>query len=836
MKTLWLNGKWRVRDAPLSCIGVSGLAQVVGKRAGWMTARVPGEIHLDLIAAGRMEEPLVSLNAKKSRWVEKRSWWFTKTFEVPISFRRHERQQIVLDGLDLHAQVFLNGELLGEAKNAFVAHAFDVRHRLKKKNRLVVRLTSGEELVPEALQLKGADRRKRQQFAGISHLRKPQFTYGWDWVDVLPNIGIWRGVHLEGHSGIVLDDVRITTRLGEGDVSLDALIAIDNLHPWQERHGHLTLTVKPPKGKSSSVKVPLRAQVGRSTVRCRLPIPDAQLWWPNGMGDQPLYHATTQVFHEGTECDRREMDIGLRTIALDRSSIRAGGSRFCLRVNGQDVFCKGGNWIPADAIIARVDKKKYDRLVADARDANLNMLRVWGGGVYEAPEFYTACDRAGILVWQDFMFACAEYPDHDPAFREAIRNEAQSVVCRLRHHACMALWCGNNENVWGFHEWWNKGKHADDKTLQLGGSRLYSHVLPEVCHLHDPSRPYWPGSPAGGTEPNSERDGDCHWWWPGPLSSDMNRRISHEVYDECRARFLSESGVLGPCSLESMKQFLKPEELFPRARAWREHTNINERGLFNAAIAKHYADPDKVQLCDWILYGQLFQASMYGRLFEALRFRKQDPTDECQGVLIWMYNDCWGESGWTPIDYYLRRKPSYYWIRNACTPIKAIVRRRGSKLAVRVVNDTLHPCKAVLHHGWMRIDGEDTRMRAQPVLVPANAMIEAGREAIPAKKTQDPQEWIYAAYLVGDRIEMSPSIWALLPHRQLAIAEPGIRTTMKGHRIELTSHVYCHAVHVDDGGQCLLSDNYFDLLPGIPKSIECRAAKLPKKLNFRAVV
>lgn len=758
MKSLSLDGTWKVLEASLLCQGTTGLAKVLGARSGWIRAEIPGEIHLDLTRAGRMEEPLISLNAKKSRWPERRSWWFSKSFEVCGAFLGHERQQIVFDGLDLYAQVFLNGEFLGEARNALVPHVFDVRNRLRKRNRLVVRLTAGEELVDEALRLKGAQRKKRQCFAGISHLRKPQFTYGWDWVDVLPNIGIWRGVRVEAHSGITLNDVSCTTRLSGDDVRLDVCTVIENLHPWRECHGELRLTITPPKGKQLHRKIKLQAQVGRSSACFRVNIPNPKLWWPNGMGRQPLYRVTVQAFHGERESDRREFNVGLRTVEIDRSKIASGGSRFCIKVNGQDVFCRGGNWIPADAIIARADKPKYETLIADAKNAHFNMLRIWGGGVYESPDFYDACDRAGILVWQDFMFACAQYPDDKPEFRDAVRAEAECIVRMLRHHPSIALWCGNNENVWGFADWWNKGKDVGAKDLSIGGSILYNQILPDLCRALDPERPYWPGSPFGGDSPNCETDGDCHWWDQGTMNKDMSRRIRHEVYDECISRFVSEYGVIGYCNIESVREYLKPEELRVDSRAWKEHTNVFEKQTIPAAIEYHYADVDMLTLNDRIFYGQMFQANLYGRSIEALRFRKHDPRNDCQGALIWMYNDCWGETGWTPIDYYLRRKPSYYWIRNACEPLKAIVRKRGRELVTRVVNDTLNICQAEVFCGWFRTDGSDMRVSSQTLELAPNSMREVMRQRIPPEKQCNPREWVYAAWLTTQRVLSAPSI------------------------------------------------------------------------------
>jgi len=283
MTTLLLDGKWNVRDEALSCKGIAGLNKVIEAGSGWIPAKVPGEIHLDLMRAGRLDEPLASLNAKESRWPEKRSWWFARSFRASEELLAHERQQLVFDGLDLHAQVFLNGILLGEANNAFVPWVFDVRHAIRKgTNSLVVRLTAGADLVPKTLRPQAASKKTevyggRMKFPGISHLRKPQFTYGWDWVDALPNIGIWRGVKIEAHSGVVPHDLHLNTQIEQTDVFLNTEVIVENLHPWSEQTGRMELTITPPSGKKTTHNVCFNAQVGRSTLTCRLKLPDPQL-------------------------------------------------------------------------------------------------------------------------------------------------------------------------------------------------------------------------------------------------------------------------------------------------------------------------------------------------------------------------------------------------------------------------------------------------------------------------------------------------------------------------------------------------------------------------------
>ena len=836
MINISLNGNWKVKDETLSCKGTTGLKKILKNRAGRIESRVPGEIHLDLMRAGRLDEPLFSLNAKKSRWPEKRSWWFIKSFDVSELFLLHERQEINFDGLDLYAQVFLNGIFLGEVKNAFIPHTFDVKHKIKKgKNKLVVRLTAGAELLPKLLKPKPVKSKKpyagRMKFPGISHLRKPQFSYGWDWVDALPNIGIRGDVFLEAHSGITLHDVRLDTQINKLNVFLNADIIIENIHPWSERNGKMELIIKPPSGKKIIYEQDFKAQIGRSSLKCKLKIPNPKLWWPNGMGEQPLYQVTIRIISDKKECDIREMNIGLRTVKINRTTNSENNERFCIQVNGQDVFCKGGNWIPADAIIARVNKKKYETLISEAKNTNINMLRVWGGGIYESSDFYNACDKAGILVWQDFMFACAEYPDDDEAFRNDVRNEAEKAVMMLRHHPCIVLWCGNNENVWFFNIGWNAGKNFNDKNLKIGGSILYNQILPDVCRNLDPERPYWPSSPCGGENPNAENSGDCHWWFDFTMNKDINRRINHEVFDECKARFVSEYGVIGPCHLESMKQCLKPEELNVNSPAWKEHTNTFEKETIKAAIRLHYADPENLSVSNYILFGQMFQALMYGKTIEALRFRKNDPENDCQGALIWMYNDCWCETGWTPIDYYLRRKPSYYWIKNACAPVNLIVRKRGNHLITRVVNDTLEKLKLIVKRGWARIDGSESKITSENIQVNSNSMLEIGNAKIDNKK-MNPKEWIYVSYLIHKNKIISPSAYLLKPYRELARPPFDIQITYSDNGVKLVSRSYCHGVHYRDKGKAVFSDNYFDLLPGVPKYLTYIKKPVSGKIRF----
>ncbi len=820
--TLSLVGPWQVTPMPLTAEGEAGYRSFMQTNPQVVAAQVPGEIHLDLMRAGLMEDPDIGDNARQHcRWPEQHSWWYRTEFIVPAGFRHHLRQRLVFDGIDLYGQVFVNGKLAGTSKDAFAPAAFEVKRLLREgANELVVRVTSGTELIPPGDRGTGfSGLYVGRSFDQRRLLRKPAYAYGWDWCDPLPNIGIWRGVRLEGRSKVVIDHLRMDTAIRGKQVYLEGEVTLDNLHPWSGTNCVLELQLDPPQGKPIIHRRHLPVQVGHSTVSCRLAIPQPQLWWPNGMGAQPLYHLTARVLCGQEETDRQTQDLGLRTVELDRSLL-PDGSRFCFRVNGKDVFCKGANWAPADLIPARIDTARYQKLVAEARNAHFTMLRVNGVGLYEGDAFYDACDRAGILVWQDFAFSCAQYPEQDPEFLALVRHEVQGVVKRLRHHPSLALWDANNECTWGMADWW--GCDAT-KPEEIGGVRIYHEVLPDICHFYDPARPYWPGSSSGGVDPNSENAGDCHWWDKFGNSSDINRRIRHEVVDECRARFVSEYGIIGPPNLDSVRQYLKPEDVSLDSTNWVIHVNSMERGTTSAGIRFHYGDFPKLSLPEFLLYGQMFQAMLQGGAMEALRFRKHDPSADCEGSLVWSYNDCWGETGWSIIDHYLRRKASYYSVRRACTPVKVITRAPDGFLVTRIVNDTLKSYKATVRCGWLRLDGTASELQEQAVTIPANGMSEVARLAIPSKTERNPREWLYGATLAGKGISDDQTLWLLAPHRELALSKPVISTAVHNGVLEVSSPVYCHGVHLEDGGHEVLADNYFDLLPGVVRHIPITA-------------
>ena len=500
--------------------------------------------------------------------------------------------------------------------------------------------------------------------------------------------------------------------------------------------------------------------------------------------------------------------MGCVPIEIDRQRL-ARGTRFCFRVNGQDVFCRGGNLGPQDPILARVPDAKYQALVAEAKHAHMNMFRLNGVAEFEGPAFYEACDRAGIMIWHDFMFACSSYPEENEPFIKAVRVEVESAIRMLRHHPSIALWSGNNE-CYG------------------NGRVLFQQVIPDLCRQWDPRRPHWPGSPCGGS-----LAGDFHGWYCAFMTP-------QQIPAEFRVRFVSEYGILGPCHLDSIRQYLGTEVITQGDAAWKLHTQDWERSNDYVAkgIAANYADPGRLSVAEWVLYGQMWQAVIQGKMMEALRFQKHDPKDDCQGALIWSYTDCVGETGWAIIDYYLRRKAAYYWFRRAAAPVKVIVRQRNGQFLTRIVNDTLQPWSGTVEAGWWRLDGTSKETESQPVSLKANGVLEITPGKSPTARQRDPREWFYAAVLRdSDGRFADHSTCLLAAYRELRLTTPQIRVVQLAEGwLEVSSSVFVHGVHAEDHGRELISDNWFDLLPGVPVGLRLAAEVKPETVHLEAVM
>jgi beta-mannosidase len=812
MNTIQLTDNWEVRKDFLLG-GPEGPSCHAGPEDGWLPAAVPGDIHEAMVASGAFGDPVTGLNSFDSDWTKTNSWWYRRRFVPPKEWDVADVVELSLAGLDSEAAIYLNGQCLGHHRNAFRPFVTDIKPWFcaGQENTLLIRLSAGVERISEAdvhagdgflASTPGRDKPERGENRRV-RVRKPQYVFGWDWAPCVPTTGIAFTPVVRALRKACLRDVTIVPEVAaDGRVRLRMAIEVEALDPLCSTRGTVSVRLVDVQGREVGVKTDTFLRSGINHVDLAADLEAPQWWWPHGMGEPHLYTVDVQLKGEGWS-DNLRRHWGLRTVELDTKE----GFRFI--VNGQPVYAKGGNWVPADSLYARVTPAKIEHLVAEAKAANFNMLRVWGGGLYEQDAFYDACDRQGIMVWQDFMFACATYPDNDDGFVREVELEADYQTRRLRAHPCVVLWCGSNENTQALHSWWQK--------LSLRGTKLYNHTLPTAVRRNCPELPYWNGSPYGGEDPNGYEEGDVHEWrWK--LDQPLDAQIRLENYDTSRAKFLSEYGVTGPCVVESVREYLAgvPEEKLTEAR--RHHTNAFEDGFTGAMIAKRYGqDAQALSLEEYCRLGGLGHGHAYEYVLDSGRFRA-----ECWGTLFWMYNDCWGEEGWSIVDYYLRRKPAWYFVRRAFAPRRLLARWQDGIVRVVLANDARTPFNGAIRVGRLAEDGSVAEERLVAVEVAPMSRAEVFSRA------DAPFTGIWFACSADDELddgELDPAVLYASEPKALRGDAPAIQctvepTTERSTRVRVSSDGFAHAVEILLPEGHVASDQFFDLLPGRSRSVE----------------
>jgi len=832
MKETLLNGMWALIDEPLTTTAQHA-DHVLARADGWMPQPVPGDIHQGLMAAGRIRDPLLGLNSFDCVWTEDRLWWFRRTFPTDPAWLTSDAVELELNGLDANASIFLNGHHLGDHKSAFYPFVADIKAHLNAEgdNMLLARLTAGvEDVTPDMLAPLGApvsteagNGRPERGDQRRVFVRKPQYSFGWDWSPRVATTAIAGDATIRAFNTACIRDVRVLPqRAPDADIAqaidVRVTVTVDFLHYFKTGNGTLRLTIRDADGKQVAPPISKTALLrsGLNFVDFALRLESPRLWWPNGLGEQHRYVFKVELIAQ-RERAARTVEAGLRFVELIDRDL------FAFVVNDQKVFCKGANWIPADTIYARVSADRYDRLVREAKQANFTMLRVWGGGLYEPEAFYDACDRYGILVWHDFMFACAPYPDHLPWFVEEVRREADYQTKRLRNHACMAVWSGSNENNWGFDEWWHEQTRS--------GAYLYNYLLPAIVRANCPEIPYWNGSPYGGETPNAPDVGDRHHWFDCMMNPDMNKRITPEEYDNCSSLFISEYGYIGAPPKETVIAYLDGAPFDRQGQVWQHHNNTFEKNTVDAGIRKHYADPESISLDEYFLYSGLTQGLMYAYSLESFRARP-----DCHGGLFWMYADCWGEVGWTIVDYYLRRKPAWYFVRRALAPARLILREKKGVITVTLANDTRATLKGTLEYGALSLDGRQRDVqRARFTALPLTRTVVATF----ARGAGDPskQMWMArASRLNTAEVEILPATLRATDVRRLELPAPALALAVSkaGPGVwtaRVSSDVFAHAVHFTLPEGAVPEDDYFDLLPGETRQVTIASPRALKPLH-----
>ncbi len=823
-----LNGNWQLIYTDVGTGTLANAREAFAKNAAF-PCPVPGDVHMALIDGGIIPEPLEGCNSLACRWLEEKEFWYGTHFAIPADFPG-QRMELCFDGLDLTADIWLNGTHLGRCNNAFIRHTLDVTKVLKAgENELIVRIDDGVAAVKDKpLDFTQYAWNNEQPYR--AWMRKPQFVYGWDWTIWLPSCGIWKDVTLLSYREGILRDVHVDTALVSRRAELTIHAEVEALTP-----GSYTLECKiypdsryDGPGTLACVRESREiGQAGKISWDLAVALDDPQLWWPNGAGRPYLYTLEISLLNRGGSCLHRDtLRHGIRTVSLRELPLEGGGTGFTYVINGEPIFCKGANHVPADCLPGRITREKTRALLEAAADMHMNMIRVWGGSVYESEDFMALCDELGLMVWHDFMFACAYYPDHVPEFYEEIRREATAAIRRLRRHTSLVGWSGNNEiqEMYTALRTWNKD-------FPWYGGRLYEELLPQLVAQLCPDRIYRESSPFGGDEPTSYDQGDQHTWH-------FTHRPNWEHYldlwrfTDFDFKFLSEFGIIGAMNLEAAKKCIPEEALHPGSEEWKHHTNSSSDHTLIDVFVKTYFPQPAQDVQGYILQSQVLQGELMRHVYDELRSRKF----RCSGILLWTLSDSYGIHNWSVIDYYLGKRPVYYYLKRAMAPVNlsfmgyevqsfdGMVGYREACDPIRILaaNDQLQPQQATLRWRVMTFGGQVLREETQDVTLAANAVQTLAEVDISSFcRDYTPEETILHATLTQGEAIRSENRYFFAPYGTLRLRDARVRWEIDRESGEMTlvSDTFVWMLHLPEAAGITYSDNDFDLLPGEARTI-----------------
>ncbi|MGH7598175.1 MAG: beta-mannosidase [bacterium] len=775
-------------------------------------AGVPGTVHTDLLRAGLIEDPFYRDNEAKLQWIGKTAWEYQTQFIVQPELLNYENVELVFKGLDTYTAVFLNDALVLETDNMFREWRADCKSLLKNgENTLRVSFRSPiNEILPKMqtfdYELPAVNDHGEKT---SPYTRKAPYHYGWDWGPRFVTCGIWQPVYLEAWDSAKITDLHVVqNQLDEKTAKITAHVEVEST-----RETEATIEITSQEGSCEKARKTVKLIPGVHTYSVEVKIDKPKFWWPNGLGEQHLYTIAAKLSGDNLLSDHAEKRIGLRTIELSQQR-DAFGKSFEFVVNGLPVFAKGGNWIPADNFTTRIDRKKYEQLIRSAKDANMNMLRVWGGGIYENDDFYELCDELGIMVWQDFMFACSMYPA-TPADSLSVESEAIYQVKRLRDHPSIVLWCGNNEVEAAWQGWgWKERLPA---SLWDDYLKLFHDVLPRVCATYDSSRTYWPSSPSSNLEdsPNSQTSGDMHYWgvW--------HAEKPFEEYLLQTPRFMSEYGFQSFPQISSVNKFTLPEDHALESAVMLTHQK-HGRGnqLIRTYALREYDEPK--DFASFLYISQIVQAE--GIKIGTEHYRRLMPR--CMGALYWQIDDCWPVASWSSIDYYGNWKALHYYAKKFYEPILVSPHVANDSVNIYVVSDRPNPVAAEITVTLMKFDGQILKAASKNIwvqpLTSKNYLVINKAEWLTG---QDSSEIFLLVELKDNENTLSSNTVFFEPAKNLNLPKPNIDIAVAKSRdgvtISLQSDKLAKNVFLStDTSEGFFTDNYFNLIPGRKIEIE----------------
>jgi len=856
VNTMSLDGNWLLKDFGHKK-GESKRPFHPGyKTDKWITTPVPGDIHPTLSKLGRLPEDMFMGTAvEECRWTGEREWWFRRDFDVPKRFIR-QKAELVFDGIDLFGTIWLNGHSVGETANSHRGYRFDATEHLKPgKNTLVVRVGAT---------LKILDAKPWQKYFACFNTprifaRKAQCQFSWDWAPHLPALGIWKSVRLESFDPGRIMETAVRPR-NDGNVTFHMIldertfrqdldqssgkVSSKGQESMVRPGGDFVIEITGPfnrPGKANTTTVRHKAKVTGHKNFCTLKVPNPKLWWPTGSGDQPLYRYKIKLIRNGKTHHQVKGRFAFREIRVVEEPIDTERMSFRFEINNEPTFCKGANWVPPSCFPGTVEPGRYRHLVRLARDANFNMLRIWGGGIYESDYFYDACDELGIMVWQDLMFACSDYPDDDPPFLEEVTKEFEYQVKRLRNRPCVVYWCGGNEKT-------------GSAGFRMGyGDRIFHVIGRGVCGDLDPTREYRPASPHSFTDLGNDRtSGDSHGgcyekaFEAGTLCWREKMRPYASVFN-------SEFGYHGPARYSSMVRFVPKEEIWPIGEAMEYHVQDNPYNTIPETFAQVQAKMaqtlvgDIVDAESFVRCASTFHAELLRGEIEFHRRLKGSNG----GAMFWMFNDCWPCASWSVVDYYLMPKAAYYAAKRGCAPIQIIVIDEPKSYDVYIVNDTLKPVAGTFVYGQGRVmAGKYVWSRRRQVKLDANCSVKVA-SITKTKVKKEKSTYLFGTLSAGRKtLAMTqffhkpwrevdwpdPQLtWRISEPKKVAPDHPAHVQAQYMTKIAFKTVHYARTVNIDgiEGEGVLVSDNFFDLMPDERKTVEIRSNRKLRTADIR---